>query len=130
MKEKSSSKAAPKTAPAPPPAAWVVIHGKWKEGDALPPPRPGGPPPLPNPLELAIRQVFPEVEKDAPAWAKEAARMALKSAMPSEPRRKASEKYLEGFWSGKFSEAEKLLPPERRLGSPADFGGLDRKSVV
>ena len=122
MKKKSSSIATPEKIPRPPPAAYLVIHGKFKVGDKIP--EYDDPPPLPNILEIAIRKYFPEVEKDAPEWAKQAAKMAFKSAMPPERKRKASEKYLEGFTAGKFSEAEKLLPPEKRLPSPADFGGL------
>ncbi len=131
MKKKSSGKATAKEGPpVPTPAAWLVIHGKVKEGDPLPPPGPDDPPPLPTILEYAVRKFFPEVEKDAPAWAKEAARMALKSAMPPERRRKASEKYLEGLTVGKFSEAKNLLPSDRRPPSPEKYGGLTDEDLA
>jgi hypothetical protein len=89
-----------------------------------PPPRPDAPPPLPTILEYAVRKYVPEVEKDAPAWAKEAARMVFKWVMPPERRTKASEKYLEGFAIGKIYGARELLPPDKRPPSCADYDGL------
>ena len=128
MKKKSSSKATPKAAPAPPPAAWLVIHGKVKEGDPIP--QYDFPPPLPTLIELAAREFFPNVDGDAPEWAKRAAKMAFASAMPPTRKRKASEKYLEGFDCGKFSAANELLLADMRSPSPEEYGGLSESQMA
>jgi hypothetical protein len=126
MKKKLSSKVEPKNAPAPPPAAWLVMHGgniKVKPYTIRSIKFYPRPPRLPTSIELAARKIFPEVEADAPEWAKRASQMAFTSAMPPTRKRKASEKYLEGFDCGKFSAAEEMLPPDVRLTSPAEYGG-------
>ena len=124
MKKKPSGKSAPKKSPlAPPPAAYLVTHGKLKEGDPIP--QFEFPPPLPALVELAAKKYFPNVEGDAPEWAKRAAQMAFASAMPPTRKRKASEKYLEGFNCGKFSAANELLPADMRPPLPSKYGGLD-----
>ena len=121
----------PKNAPAPPPAAWLVTEGKAKEGDKFPeydfpPPLPG----LPSMIELAARNFFPNVEGDAPDWAKRASKMAFASAIPPTRKRKASEKYLEGFDCGKFSAAKELVPADMRFPSPEDYGGLSESQLA
>ena len=126
--KKTSSKATPKNMSAPPPAAWLVMHGEIKEVNpdtirGLKHPK--FPPPLPTLIELAVRQFFPNVEDDAPEWAKQAAKMAFASALPPTRKRKASEKYLEGFDCGKFSAARELLPADMRPPLPSEYGGLD-----
>jgi len=133
MKKKSSDKAKKETTPEPPPVAYVVVHGKIAEEDfqiGVKLPDCEYPPPLPNILEFAVRKFFPELERGAPGWAKQAAKMAFKSAMPPERKRNASGKYMEGFMTGKFSEAEKLLPPERIPPSPAAYGGLTERDIA
>jgi hypothetical protein len=128
VKKKSSGKVSLKNAPALPPAAGLVIHGKHKEGDKLP--KYELPPPLPTLIELAARRFFPDDEGDAPAWAKQAAKMAFASAMPPTRKSKASENYLEGFACGKFSAARELLPADMCSSSPEDFGGLSESQMA
>lgn len=125
MKKKSANKATPeKCTAAPPPAALIVLHGKITEENAGKFSDYDYPPRLPTSIELAARQFFPNVEKDAPEWAKHAVKMAFASAMPLTRKRKASEQYLAGFSTGKFSAAKEMLPADMRLPCPSEYGGL------
>lgn len=83
------------------------------------------PPLLPTVIELAARRFFPNVQSDAPEWAKRASEMAFASAMPPTRKSKASEKYLEGFDYGKVSAATEFLPAKMRPALPSKYGGID-----
>jgi hypothetical protein len=69
------------------------------------------PPRLKSLVEMAVSKFFPDVEEDAPEWAKRAAKLAFASAMPPNRKRNASENYLAGFRCGELFGAAEMLPP-------------------
>ncbi len=99
MKKKTSSKATLKrSAPERSAASYLVMP-------------PDHPPRLKSLVEMAVSKFFPDVDEDAPEWAKLAAKLAVTSAMPPNRKRNASESYKAGFGCGELFGAAEMLPP-------------------
>jgi hypothetical protein len=89
-----------KNTPAPSAASFLVMPADYKY-----------PPRLKSLVEMAVSKFFPNVEGNAPKWAKRAAELAVASAMPPNRKRNASENYLAGFGCGELFGAAEMLPP-------------------
>lgn len=101
--------------PPAPPAAATVMAAKYREEDIPeggPWELPGSPPPLKDTIQMAVEKFCPEVEPDAPDWAKRAREQVVCSLMPPCRTRRPSEDYLNGFGCGELSGAASLLPAE------------------
>jgi len=70
--------------------------------------------------KLAASKFCPDVDEDAPEWARRAAQMVFDFLMPPQRKRKASEAYNLGFESGYTHRAAELVSRELR----AEYGHL------
>ena len=130
MKIKRTRKS--QTTPTPPPAATIVLAGKSTEKDIPeggPTELPGAPPPLKGLFEMAISNFCPDVEKNAPEWARRAREIAVDSLMLPCRKKNASEAYKNGFGSGEYEGMQKLLSPETGE-SPTDLGQITIEFAV
>jgi hypothetical protein len=63
-------------------------------------------------VEIATSKIFPDVEENAPTWAKRAMELAVASAIPLSRKRNASEHYNTGVACGQLIGSAAMLPPD------------------